>query len=115
MAHADLLSELFLRVDSWIDFAAKLSLRGRQGSNDFAERHGSYHEQVDIASGARRAFRHRTIDERNLDHVLDLSERVADDLRGAERLEEDTLQVGEDRRGLTGLVVHLPTLHVTRQ
>jgi hypothetical protein len=115
MAHANLLSELLLRVNSRIDFTAKLSLRGRQGTNYFAERHGSYHEQIDIASGASRAFRHGAIDERNVDHVLDLSERVADDLHGAERLEEDTLQFGEDRGGLTGLVIHLPPLDMTRQ
>ncbi len=115
MARANLLSELLLWVDSRIDFTAKLSLRGRQGTNDFAERHASYHEQVDIASGASRAFRRGTVDERNLDHALDLIKRVADDLRGAERLEEDTLQFGEDRRGLTRLVVDLPPLDITRQ
>jgi hypothetical protein len=115
MARAKLLSELLLRVDSRIDFTAKLSLRGRQGGDYFAERHLSYHEQVDIASGASRAVGHGTVEERDVDHVLDLSERVADDLRGAERLEEDPLQFGEDRRGSIRLVVHLPPLDVTRQ
>lgn len=97
MARSKLLSELFSRVDSRIDFTAKLSLCRCQGGHQLAEGHASYHEQVDVASGASRAPCYGSVDKRNFDRIPDCGERATDDISGTEGLQEDALQIGKDR------------------
>lgn len=97
MACSKLLSELFPRVDSRIDLAAKISLCMCQGGDQLAEGDASDHEQVDVASGAGLARRYGAVDEGNFDHVPDRGERAADDIGGTEGLQEDSLQIGKDR------------------
>ena len=97
MACPNFPSELFSRVDSWTDLTAKFSLCRREGDDQVTEGDASDHEQVDVASGARRAPCYGAEDERNLDHIPDRGERPTDDISGTEGLQEDPLQIGKDR------------------
>src|SRR5512133_3291005 len=64
-----LANEFLLRVNRWIDIAAKTFLRATESRHDLRERDTPNDEQVDIARGTQRASRRGAIDERDLDPI----------------------------------------------
>jgi hypothetical protein len=98
VAATQLADELLRTVDRRVDIAAQPLLGVSERGYNLPERHITDHEQINIARGSQLPSCCRTVKEGYPDRFSQRSQCVAQDLSGASGLEEQLLQLDEDRR-----------------
>lgn len=114
MAGPHLLPELVHRIDGRVHVAPKTILGVSEGRHYVGERRAADDREVDVARGPHRALRRRPVDERDLDRRRNRDQRLADQIDGADGLQEELLQLGKDRRRAIRLKIYLPAIHRPR-
>lgn len=110
MVGTNLLNELARWIDRRIHIAPKTPLGLSEGRCDVSERHAADDQQVDVAPGAQGSFRCGPVNKRDADRGSQWCQGLANYVDCAGDLEEQLLQLGEDRRLAIGLEVHLPAI-----
>jgi hypothetical protein len=110
MALTQFLAEFGHGIDGRIDFATGPRLRFGQGIRDLLEGRVADDQEVEIAGASQLAPRGRSEHEGNADPVAQRRQCLAEELHDTCGLEDERLQLGEDRRVAIGLEVDLPSL-----
>jgi hypothetical protein len=95
---AELRAELLCRIDDGIDLATEARLRSGQRRDDVAKRNFSDDEQIHVARGSERPARGRAVDQGDTNSVRQRSQGSAKLVQQSGGLQEDTLELLENRR-----------------
>ena len=112
MTRPKLFAELARRIDGWIDLPTQPPLRLAQRRDDLRERRVSHDNDVDIAVASQFIPRCGTEDECNTKLADERSQRLAKDVRQADGLRENRLQLRKDRRVPIRPKVNVPPAHL---
>ena len=100
--------ELLGRQYRGIDLAAHDALRAGEPREELFERHiRRDHEKIDVAAGVSLIPRDGSVDEREIDLSRERSERIAQRLGNAARLDDNRAKLRKNRAGAVGAVVSL--------
>jgi len=105
--------ELGPRKDGRVDFAPQPPLRLRERLDHLARGDLADDEEIDIAFGTLLAARNRPVDECRIDPAGERPERISQEVRDAEGLDDQAAQLVEDRTRAVRAEIDLVPAHGT--